>query len=547
MAALLIGVLSAGTAGCVAEQRPAPVTVQCDPALDAVFSAWARAGFSGSVAVSTGGRFDCLAGYGAADAATGARNTADTVFSIGSVSKAFTATAILQLAAAGRLSLDDRVGKLVPAVTGPVAEATVRQLLLHTSGIGGSIGADDQPLDRAGAIAAINKLDPAFPPGTDDAYSNAGYTLLAIIIDTVSGMSYRDYTIQHVLTLPGGVAGGFWHGRPAAAGPVAAGYLDDGEPGRSNDFAGPYWATEGNGSMAMTVKELATWTYALFKGELAGLAGEPGHAVGEGRSYTPGGWVAFDASVYGRPIVAAAGGGGDVGHDTAVVWIPGRDRVIALSSNRAVLTAEELLAATVPALTAGEPLPAPTVPAGGGDPAPLAGKYSLETGGSFEVTVADGRARIAASGADAVGVLFPPRGRFSAGDLRGHEERVLGLLAGRAGPGREEREAVADKFGPVTAVAGGGTVVVAGEMRTYVTMTTRDGPQLGWYALDDHSTIEGAELPTGPPALTLVPVGPGRYRPDDPAGTGPEVTLGFDGGRVTVSGPAGTVTARRPG
>jgi CubicO group peptidase (beta-lactamase class C family) len=523
------------------------VTAPCDATLDAVFGAWARAGFSGSVAVSTGGRFDCLAGYGVADDATGARNTADTVFSIGSVSKAFTATAILRLAEAGRLSLDDRVGKLVPAVTGPVADATVRHLLLHTSGIGGSVGADDQPLDRAGAIAAINKLESTFPPGADDAYSNAGYTLLAIIIDTVSGLSYREYMVRHVLTLPGGAAGGFGHGRPTAAGPVAAGYLDDGEPGRAGDFTGPYWATEGNGSMAMTIKDLATWTHALFKGELAGLAGEPGHAVGEGRSHTLGGWVAFDASVHGLPIVAAAGGGGDVGHNTAVVWIPGRDRVVALSSNRAVLTAEELLAATVPALVAGEPLPVPAAPAGGGDPAAPAGNYRLETGGSFEVTVADGRARIEANGADAVGVLFPPRGRFSAGDLRGHEQRVLGVLAGRTREGREERAAVADRFGPVTAVTGGGTVVADGEMRTYVTVTTRDGPRLGWYAVDEHSTIEGAELPTGPPSLTLVPVGAGRYRPDDPAGTGPEVTLDFDGGRVTVSGPAGTATARRPG
>jgi CubicO group peptidase (beta-lactamase class C family) len=544
--ALLIGVLAAGTAGCAAEE-PAPVAARCDATLDAAFGAWARAGFSGAVAVSTGGRFDCLAGYGAADDATGARNTADTVFSIGSVSKAFTATAILQLAETGRLSLDDRVGRLVPAVTGPVAEATVRHLLLHVSGIGGSIGADDQLLDRAGAIAEINKLELAFPPGADDAYSNAGYTLLAIIIDTVSGMSYRDYLLKHVLTLPGGVVGGFWHGLPAAAGPVAAGYLDNGEPGRSNGAAGPYWAIEGNGSMAMTTKELATWTYALFKGKLAGPAGEPGVVVGEGRSHTLGGWVTFDASVYGQPIVAAAGGGGDVGHNTAVVWIPGRDRVIALTSNRAVLTAEELLAATVPALVAGDPLPVPAAPAGGGDPAALAGKYNLVTGGSFEVTAVDGRARIEASGADAVAALFPPRGRFSAGDLRRHEERVLDMLSGRTREGREEREAVADRFGPVTAVVGGGTVVADGEMRTYVTMTTRDGPQLGWYAVDEHSNIEGAELPAGPPALTLVPVGTGRYRPDDPAGTGPEVTLGFDGGRLTVSGPAGTATARRPG
>ncbi|WP_328473305.1 beta-lactamase family protein [Actinoplanes sp. NBC_00393] len=534
--ALVIGMLLAGTAACTADRDPAP---SCEPKLEAAFGAWAQAGFSGAIAVSTGGRFECLAGYGTADDATGARNTADTVYSIGSVSKAFTATAILQLAGDGKLSLDDPVGKLVPAVTGPVAEATVRQVLLHTSGIGGSIGADDQPLDRAGAIAAINKLDLAFPPGTDDAYSNAGYTLLAIIIDTVSGMSYRDYTVNHVLTPPGG--GGFWHGRPAAAGPAAAGYLDDGKPGRSRTFAGPYWTTEGNGSLAMTSKELASWAHALFHGPLAELAGDLAHPMGDGRSYTLGGWAAFDAKVYGTPIVAIAGGGGDVGHNVAVVWLPARDRVIVMASNRSVLTAEELLAATVPSLVAGKPLPTPTAPAGGSDLTEIVGEYRLDTGGSFEVTAAGNRPGIAAVGADAVGALFPPGGRFSADDLRAHEQRVLDLLTGQTRQGREERSAVEAEFGPITAVAAGGTVVADGEMRTYVTVTTRDGPQPGWYAVDEHSNIEGAELPTVPPALTLVPVAANRYRP---AGTGPDVTLDFAGGTVTVSGPAGTATVR---
>ena len=220
LTALVLGAMLAGTAGCTADD-PAPdrptgsADPQGDGQLAAAFGAWGRAGFSGAVAVSTGGRFTCLAGYGTADDATGARNTADTVYSIGSVSKAFTATAILKLAEKGKLSLDDRVGRLVPAIAGPVAAATVRQVLLHTSGMGGSIGADDQPLVRAGAIAAINRLEPVFPPGTGNAYSNAGYTLLAVIIDTVSGMSYRDYTRTRILTLPDGtVTGGFWHARP---------------------------------------------------------------------------------------------------------------------------------------------------------------------------------------------------------------------------------------------------------------------------------------------------------------------------------------------
>ncbi|MEV6304583.1 hypothetical protein AB0M02_34600 [Actinoplanes sp. NPDC051861] len=299
----------------------------------------------------------------------------------------------------------------------------------------------------------------------------------------------------------------------------------------------------------MTAKELATWAYTLFRGTLvtpgsARLAGAPGHPVGDGRSHTLGGWVAFDAKVYGAPAVAVAGGGGDVGHNTAVLWIPTRDRVIVMSSNRPAPTAEELLAATVPALVTGGPLPTPAAATGGGDPAALAGTYRLDTGGSLDVTVAGDQPRISATGADAVRALFPPGGRFSADDLRVHETRVLDMLAGRTKEGRAEREAVEAEFGPITATVSGGTIVDDGEMRTYVAMTTRDGPRLGWYAVDEHSNIEGAELPTDPPALTLTPAGPNRYRP--PAGTGADVTVEFAGGRVTVSGPAGTTTGSLP-
>jgi CubicO group peptidase (beta-lactamase class C family) len=90
------------------------VKAACDSALETALGAWADAGFSGSIAVSTGGELDCLAAYGSANEDTGTPNTVETVFSIGSVGKAFTAAAVLDLADAGKLSLDDRAGKLVP-------------------------------------------------------------------------------------------------------------------------------------------------------------------------------------------------------------------------------------------------------------------------------------------------------------------------------------------------------------------------------------------------------------------------------------------------
>lgn len=549
----LLVLVIAGLSACTVDDDPRAGTASsCPGALGAAFDAWGRAGFSGAVAVSTGGRFDCLAGYGSANDATGARNTADTVYSIGSVTKAFTAASILKLADERKLSLDDRIGTLVPAVTGPVSAATVRQLLLHTSGIGASVGADRQPLTRDEAIGAINGLDLAFPPGTDDAYSNAGYTLLAIVVEAVSGRSYRDYTASTTLALPKGTVGGFWNGQPAAPGPRALGYLDDGTPGQASDFAGPYWATEGNGALAMTTRELATWTRALFTGELLSpestrSVAAPAFDVGDGRAHTLGGAVVFDAAVYGKPFVGMAGGGGDVGHNVAVVWVPELDRVVAIASNRPLLTAEKLLQATIAALVTGAALPTPSAPAGGADLAKAVGTYRLDSGGTLRVSTPDNRPTITADGADAVAALFPPRGRFTVEGFRAHEGRVRALLAGQTREGREEREALEDEHGKISGVTLAGTIVADGEMRTYVTVTFAAKTVLGWYALDDHGGIQAVELPTPQPALVLVPVGGDRYRPDDPTGTGPDVTIGFGTDHLTITTPAGQLIARRTG
>ncbi|WP_203932085.1 serine hydrolase domain-containing protein [Virgisporangium ochraceum] len=530
------GAVAGGTlAACTVDDGPegggAPAAGTCDPALDAAFRAWSRAGFSGAVAISTAGRFDCLAGYGSANQRTGARNTADTVYSIGSVTKAFTAASVLRLADEGRLSLDATVGSLLPEVTGPVSAATVRHLLLHTSGLAGTLGADHRPLTRDAAVAAVNRLPLSFPPGTGHAYSNAGYTLLAIVIEAVSGMSYREYTLAST-------GGRFWDGEPAAPGPRATGYLDDGGPGQAGDFTGPHWALDGNGSLAMTPRQLATWMRSA-------PAPGTGVDVGEGRSHALNGMVAFDAAVFGTPVVAIAGGGGDVGHDVAAVWVPQRERAIVIASNRPVLTAEKVLAATIRALVGGGDLPTPSAPAAGADLTRAVGTYRLDTGGTLGVTAADGRPTVTATGADAVAALFPPGGRAAA--FRAHEQRVLDLLAGRTGEGREERRTLEREHGAVTGVDLAGTLVADGETRTYVTVRFGGKALLGWYAVDDHGTIDGVELPTPPPALALVPVGGTRYRPDDPSGTGPDVTVDVGTDRLTLTTPAGQVTARRAG
>jgi CubicO group peptidase (beta-lactamase class C family) len=521
----------------------------CERGLDGALSAWAAAGFSGSVAISTGASFDCLAAYGSADDAAGRPNTTDTTFSIGSITKAFTAAAIMHLVDDGKLTLDDRVGMLLPTLKGRIADATVRQLLLHTSGLTGTHGNDTQPLSRDGALAAIDALDLVAPPGSRYLYSNAGYTLLALIIDGVSGSSYRDYLMSNILRLPDGrVAGGFWNGEPAAPAPRAVGYLDDGTTGAPGDFPGPYWATEGNGGLAMTARDLATWTRALFSGHVVSARSTqaiatPGWNLGDGRAEAPG-WVSYDASAYGEPFLATAGGGGDIGHNAIAVWLPRQQRAIAIAANKPQISAEDLLQKIGPALAAGKPLPTPSGRAGSADMAEAVGTYLLPTGGSYRVSAEGNHLVVTATGADAVAALFPPPAGTPVDALRRHEDAVRALLAGQTQEGRKERDAFEGQYGPISGVTVAGSIAYRGEIRTYVSVATRDTPVLGWFALNEAGGVEAAEVPTSPPALRFLPSGADRYHPDDPTGVRPDVTVGFADKHMTLTGPGGTTVAR---
>ena len=92
----------------------------------------------------------------------------------------------------------------------------------------GNAGEDHRPLGRAAAVAAIGDLPRTFPAGRDFGYTNAGYTLLALIIDQVTG-NYRQFMATEMLRATSEDGGaGFWDGKPAPIGPRAVGYLGSG-------------------------------------------------------------------------------------------------------------------------------------------------------------------------------------------------------------------------------------------------------------------------------------------------------------------------------
>jgi D-alanyl-D-alanine carboxypeptidase len=149
----------------------------------------------------------------------------DTAFPLASTSKMFTALAVLQLAEAGALGLDDTVADHLPAYPVPWArDVTIRQLLTHGSGLGGFDLAALRPLRTLAEMLALPVEPPAFAPGSGYRYSNVGYLLLGAIVEAASGLDFYAYLDAHVF----GPAGMTHSGAPPLVGEppgVATGFL----------------------------------------------------------------------------------------------------------------------------------------------------------------------------------------------------------------------------------------------------------------------------------------------------------------------------------
>jgi CubicO group peptidase (beta-lactamase class C family) len=143
--------------------------------------------------------------YGLADHERGISNTLDTRFRIGSMNKMFTAVATLQLAEAGKLALDDAVGKHIPGYPNAAVatKVTVRHLLTHTGGTGDIFGIEfDRNIqtlrEHSDYVKLFGRRPPNFEPGSRFEYSNYGFVLLGAIIEAASGESYYDYVRENV-------------------------------------------------------------------------------------------------------------------------------------------------------------------------------------------------------------------------------------------------------------------------------------------------------------------------------------------------------------
>ncbi len=155
--------------------------------------------FSGVVVVAHDGKPIVQSAWSWANREAGVPNTLDTTFSLASVSKMFTAVAVMQLAEERKLSLEDPIGKYLPFPAPGGDAITIARLLSHTSGLGGYDLAHPALKSTADYEAQLRADPPAFPPGHGFRYSNLGFVLLGEILERASGERWDAYVSANVL------------------------------------------------------------------------------------------------------------------------------------------------------------------------------------------------------------------------------------------------------------------------------------------------------------------------------------------------------------
>jgi CubicO group peptidase (beta-lactamase class C family) len=221
------------------------------------------------IAVSDGDRIIYSEAFGITDKASATAVTPRSVQQIGSVTKQFTAAAILRLAERGALTLDDRIEKFVPEFNPRGATITLRHLLSHTSGIRRDWFPPTayvdltSPVTRAQVIKTLNGQSFDSEPGKNWSYSNAGYMLLGYAIESITGKSFADF-VHEEFALPLGLLDTGVCGTSNLPLPEGYGLIPNGPWVRMRPFASSVvWSS---GSLCSTAADLARWSHLLATG-----------------------------------------------------------------------------------------------------------------------------------------------------------------------------------------------------------------------------------------------------------------------------------------
>lgn len=283
----------------------------------------------------------------------------DMVFCLGSMTKQFTAIAVLQLLQQGKLSLHDTVGKFLPDYPSHLKGITLYQLLTHTAGVPNAksisslVGLGRGWLSAAQVMATFKDLPLDFAPGTAFSYSNSGYQLLGLIMEKVTGQPYAEYMDEHILA-SAGMTHAFYGNDMKLVPNRAACYLYT-RNGIENACNNNVQVAFSAGALEGTAEDLLHWQQALLAEKfihkpLLQQAWEKATLLNGQKVDYGFGW--YPGTLQGTPVVEHGGNMG--GFMSDAVYVPGRDLyVVVLFNFRGRLP--ELLAQDIVAIALGKP------------------------------------------------------------------------------------------------------------------------------------------------------------------------------------------------
>ena len=261
------------------------------------FTKATKDGFRGVALVAQKGKVIFAKGYGLADREKNLAYDQNSVFSIGSITKQFTGAAIMKLEMEGKLKTSDLMSKYLPNVPAKMQKITLHHLLTHSAGLPGSIGQDEELID---AQAYLKRL---YSEGLGEsfgsfAYSNVGYSLLAMVVEKASGMSYEKYLQQKLFKPAGMTQTGYvlpkWKNEN-----IVIGYRGKTRWGAvhriSQYHKGVTYHLRGNGGIMSTVLDMHKWYKAIKNNTVLSKAATKKYLakqilIREGRHYDYG-WI----------------------------------------------------------------------------------------------------------------------------------------------------------------------------------------------------------------------------------------------------------------
>lgn len=228
----------------------------------------AAEGFSGAAMIEINGELVFAGGYGWADREARRPFTLDTIAQIGSITKTFTGAALADLVGRGLVDIDQPVRRYLPDAAEPGASVVLRQLLSHRSGMSEYCGDDFERRTAAElrSVCLAAPLDREMNSASGSGYSNTGYSVLAAIVEQVSGQSLEAYVASRLLAPAGINEDGYGANRRHRV-RLAAGYDAEGRHEPISvalaPMQGDYWNLKGNGGMQLSVRAMHRWHLAL--------------------------------------------------------------------------------------------------------------------------------------------------------------------------------------------------------------------------------------------------------------------------------------------